>query len=236
MEFQGNKLRHELKYYLHMHEYLALRHRISAAMTMDRNSVDAEGYGIRSLYFDGVHQHSLYDKNNGIFRRNKYRIRIYNGSDAKITLERKSKYGDYISKESAPLSKEEYGLILQGDPSCLSAKEHPLLKEFYVSLAHHGFRPSVIVDYTREAYVYEMGNVRVTFDKRLAAGINTVDLFDPALVLEEALSPALTIMEIKYDSFLPDGIRQIIQPQAHVRSAISKFVICREVGVKHFKD
>ncbi len=180
MEFQGNKLRHELKYYLHMHEYLALRHRISAAMTMDRNSVDAEGYGIRSLYFDGVHQHSLYDKNNGIFRRNKYRIRIYNGSDAKITLERKSKYGDYISKESAPLSKEEYGLILQGDPSCLSAKEHPLLKEFYVSLAHHGFRPSVIVDYTREAYVYEMGNVRVTFDKRLAAGINTVDLFEPS--------------------------------------------------------
>ncbi|MGN7358026.1 polyphosphate polymerase domain-containing protein [Paenibacillus sp. SAF-054] len=236
MEFQGNKLRHELKYYLHLHEYIALRQRISAYLTMDRNSVHPDGYGIRSLYFDGLQQHSLYDKNNGVFRRDKYRIRVYNGSDSKITLERKSKFGDYINKVSAPLTKEEYALILAGDAAFLSDKDHPLLQEFYMALVHSGFRPSVIVDYMREAYIYELGNVRITFDKRLAAGMNTVDVFDPALVLEEALPPALTIMEIKYDSYLPDGIRQLVQPDRHIRSAISKFVICRELGLKHFKE
>lgn len=236
MQFQGNKLRHELKYYLHGHEYMALRHRIGTLLTMDRNSVDADGYGIRSLYFDGTQAHTLYDKNNGVFRRDKYRIRIYNGSSDKITLERKSKFGDYINKEAAPLTREEYESILQGDVEFLASKEHPLLKEFYLATEHRGFRPSVIVDYIREAYVYEPGNVRVTFDKRLTAGVNTIDVFDTNLVLEEALPSALTIMEIKYDAFLPDHVRRIVQLDGHVRSAISKFVICREVGLKHFKE
>lgn len=235
MQFRGKKLRHELKYYLHGHEYLSLRHRISALMMMDRNSINTEGYNVRSLYFDGTQQHSLYDKNNGVFQREKYRIRIYNGSSDKISLERKSKFGDYITKESAPLTREEYECILRGDVQVLADKEHALLKDFYSALAHRNFRPVVIVEYIREAYVYEPGNVRITFDKRLAAGINTYDLFDHRLLLEEALPSSLTILEVKFDSFLPERIRQVVQMNAHVRSAISKYVICREVGIKHFK-
>lgn len=205
-------------------------------MRMDENSVDMDGYGIRSLYFDGPHDHSLYDKNNGIFKRDKYRIRIYNGSDNKITVERKSKFGEYVNKEAAVLTRAEYDSILAGDYECLSKKEDLLLREFYSALVHRAFRPIVIVDYVREAYVYEPGNVRITFDKRLAAGVNTFDVFDPNLVLEEALYAPRTIMEIKYDAFLPANIRQLLQPDKLVRSAISKYVICREVSMKHFKQ
>ncbi|WP_028609410.1 polyphosphate polymerase domain-containing protein [Paenibacillus harenae] len=235
MQFQGRKLRNEMKYYLHAFEYTSLRYKISTLLTMDRNSVDGDGYGIRSLYFDGRHEHSLYDKNNGIFKREKYRIRIYNGSDAKITVERKSKFGDYVCKEAAVISRQQYDAIIAGDYSALSDSVHPLLQDFYSALAYRAFRSVVIVDYIREAYVYEPGNVRITFDKRLAAGVNTIDLFEPDLVLEEALLAHQTIMEVKFDDFLPDPIRKLLQPEKHVRSAISKYVICREIGLKHFK-
>lgn len=235
MQFQRKKLRHEYKYYLHMHEYATLRHRVADMLAMDRHAVGAEGYEIRSLYFDGLHSHALHDKNNGVFGREKYRIRIYNGSAAKITLERKSKFGEYVCKEAAPLTLPEYNAILEGEYLFLKEKGIALLHDFYAVLTR-GFRPVAIVNYVREAYVYEPGNVRITFDKKLSAGINTYDLFHPDLVLEEALSASRTILEIKYDAYLPDHIRKAAQPDNHQRSSISKYVICREVGIKHFKE
>ena len=235
MNLHDKRFRHELKYYLHIFDYLSLRQKVSSVLTIDKNSQTHEGYGIRSLYFDGIHNHSLYDKNNGVFNREKYRIRIYNGSDKKISLERKSKFGDFISKESAPVTRAEYDAILKGNIDVLSGKDQPLIKEFYAALKYRNFLPTVIVDYVREAYVYELGNVRITFDKKMSAGVNTIDLFDPNLMLEEPLLPEQTILEVKFDQFLPDNIRQLVQPERFVRSAISKYVICREVNIKHFK-
>ncbi|SEM29137.1 VTC domain-containing protein [Paenisporosarcina quisquiliarum] len=235
MNLHDKRFRHELKYYLHIFDYLSLRQKVSSVLTIDKNSQTHEGYGIRSLYFDGIHNHSLYDKNNGVFNREKYRIRIYNGSDHKISLERKSKFGDFISKESAPMTRAEYDAILKGNIDVLSGKDQPLIKEFYAALKYRNFLPTVIVDYVREAYVYELGNVRITFDKKMSAGVNTIDLFDPNLMLEEPLLPEQTILEVKFDQFLPDNIRQLVQPERFVRSAISKYVICREVNIKHFK-
>lgn len=237
MQFLGRKLRHELKYYIHPQEYINLRSRVSTMLSLDGNSDSPDGYGIRSLYFDGPHDHSLYDKTNGIFGREKYRIRIYNGSDQTIKLERKSKYGDYVCKEAARLSRKDYDLILVGDvdQSSLRDTDIPLMKDFYRAITGRGFRPAVIVDYTREAYIYEPGDVRITFDKKLSAGINTYDLFDKHLVMTEVLDTTRTIMEIKFNAFLPDTIRLLAQPEAHNRSAISKYVLCREVGMRHYK-
>lgn len=224
-----------MKYYVNIFDYLALRQKVPSLLTLDKNSMNADGYGIRSLYFDGIHNHSLYDKNDGVFNREKYRIRIYNSSDQKISLERKSKYGDFICKESASITLAEYKAILSGDAAVLSDKNDPLLRDFYIALKYRNFKPVVVVDYIREAYVFEPGNVRITFDKRMASGVNTIDLFDTNLILEEALLPEQTVLEIKFDNFFPDVIRQLVQPERFVRSAISKYVMCREVGIKHFK-
>jgi hypothetical protein len=234
MEFLGKKLRHELKYYIHPYEYVTLRQRLAAMLQLDGNSDDKEGYGIRSLYFDGPQNHSLYDKVNGIFGRQKFRIRIYNGEDRTIKLERKSKYGDYVCKEAVQISREEYDRILNRDISFLLAYNHLLIKDFYKAL-QGGYKPAAIVDYVREAYVYELGDVRITFDKMLSAGVNSHDLFDPHLALTEALDSTRTIMEIKYNDFLPEAIRLIVMPDAHNRSSISKYVICRELGYRHFR-
>ncbi|GGF92600.1 polyphosphate polymerase domain-containing protein [Paenibacillus abyssi] len=235
MEFLGNKLRHELKYYLHVHDYAALRQVVSTLLTLDSYSIDHNGYGIRSLYFDGLHNHALHDKADGIFSREKYRIRCYNGSDRVINLERKSKFGEYVCKDNAKLTREEYESILSGDYDWMKGHPSELIADFHHALSLRYFRPAVIVDYQREAYVYEPGNVRITFDKYLSAGINTFQLFDPGLVFVEALETPVTIMEIKFDRFLPDLIRSIIRPDAHNRAAISKYLLCREVTIRQHK-
>ena len=230
------KFRTEHKYYLHIHDYASLHHRVSSLLMLDRHSTSSEGYNIRSLYFDSPHSHALQDKNNGVFKRDKYRIRAYNGSDSVISVERKSKFGDYVRKESARITRGEYDAILHGDYDCLIRKDEVLLNEFYAALASRNFRPSAIVDYWRAAYVYELGNVRITFDKKLSAGTNSYDLFDPNLVLKEAIEVPRTILEVKFDSYLPDHIRRIVQPDNHIRSSISKYVICKEVNLKYFKE
>ncbi|MEG0471202.1 MAG: polyphosphate polymerase domain-containing protein [Solibacillus sp.] len=235
MAFENKHFRHELKYYITYFEMIALRKKVSSFLSLDKNATSPEGYNIRSLYFDGMHDHSLHDKNDGIFAREKYRIRIYNESDAIIKLERKSKYGDYVNKEAAPLTRGEYDAILRGEYSCLKERPEALIQDFYRALEFRQFQPRVIVDYTREAYIYALGNVRITFDKELRAGISGIDLFDKNIVYQEILYPEQVILEVKYDDFLPDVIRQLLQPERLTRSAISKYVLCRERTIQYFK-
>ena len=235
MDFKNRKFRHEMKYYINYIEMHTLKAKVSTVLTLDKNSKTPEGYNIRSLYFDGMHHHALYDKNDGIFGREKYRIRIYNGEDYIINLERKSKYGDYVNKESARLSRADYDSIIQGQYEPLRIRPEPLIQDFYRALQYRLFRPRVIVDYIREAYVFEPGNVRITFDKELRAGINGIDLFDDRIIYEDILYPEQVILEVKFDDFLPDTIRQLVQPERFVRSAISKYVLCRERTIQYFK-
>jgi hypothetical protein len=224
----GNMLRHELKYYIHPHEYVGLRSRLRALLPLDRHSVSDEGYHIRSLYFDDVRESALYDKLNGYFQRKKYRIRIYNVSDRIIRLERKSKWNEYVLKESAALTRGQVYRLLEGDIDWLADEGQRLLTDFYRDLKEGAMKPSVIVDYIREAYVDEPTNTRITFDKQLAAGLHSFDLFDPNLATWEAIQGPRMIMEVKFHRFLPGTIRSLAQVSAHQRSTISKYVLCKE--------
>lgn len=87
-------------------------------------------------------------------------------------------------------------------------------------------RPKIIVDYLREAYFLDEGNVRITFDKQLQAGTHSVDMFDPNLILTTILPKNILIMEVKYDDFLPAFVRRILKGQPKDHCAISKFLLC----------
>ncbi|MCR8657586.1 polyphosphate polymerase domain-containing protein [Paenibacillus endoradicis] len=228
MRLRGQRLRTEQKYYLHLHDYIAMRSRISTALQLDEHSITSDGYNIRSLYFDDAKRTAIETKNDGVFKRQKFRIRTYNDSDSYISIERKSKIGEFVAKEAVQITREQYDGIIDGNYEFLYQSKEPLCRDFYVALQTYGYRPTTIVDYWREAYVYSYGNVRITFDKRLAVGSNSTNLFEPQLSHAEVLSPAVTIMEVKYDDVLPDNIRQLLRPTSHNRSSISKYVLCRE--------
>lgn len=62
--------------------------RLNIALKKDPHA-GKNGYMIRSLYFDDYWMSAYQEKSMGVLDRKKYRIRIYNYSDATIKLERK---------------------------------------------------------------------------------------------------------------------------------------------------
>jgi hypothetical protein len=224
----NNKFRHEFKYYINYFEYETLKRKLSTILKNDKFSDENGNYHIRSLYFDNVHNEALFDKQAGILERKKYRIRIYNLNDSVIKLEKKSRVGQFIKKKSISLSKAEFSGIMKNDISFMKNSDSELLKEFYFDAVSSLYKPKVIVDYIREAYVWPPGNVRITFDKSLKTGLYSSDIFNRDVPVISALDEPVMILEVKYDHFLPDFIRNMLQISSSTRYAISKYVICRK--------
>lgn len=228
MEYQNNKLRHELKYYINEAAYYDLRGLLKTLFLPDENMKNENGYGIRSMYFDDYENSCAKDKEDGVRLRHKYRVRIYDGSDQVIKLERKSKFDSYISKISASLTLDEYRRILNHDYSFLPFMRKEVCTDLFCAYKTKLMRPTVVVDYQREAYYLREGNVRITFDKHLRGGMNCMDMFDPNLILTSVLPRNILIIEVKYDDYLPDFVRRILKGHTKNYSAISKFLICTD--------
>lgn len=223
----GIQFRHELKYRISNGEKQIIKKRLDEVLKKDEHAVQGI-YRIRSLYFDDFWNSAYEDKLSGIAVREKYRIRFYEYNDAHIKLECKHKQGNYIYKEAASLTREETERILQSDFSFLAERKEELCKRFYYQCISRLLRPRVIVDYVREPYIYEAGDVRITFDSEIREAQFLGDLFDPYLPSHAVMDAGELIMEVKYTSFLPEFIRQIIPAGASDYTAASKYVMCYE--------
>lgn len=222
------EFRHEWKHEISYSDLLALRARLGAVMERDQHAVNGS-YEIRSLYFDNLEDKALREKINGVNCREKFRVRYYNGDLSQIVLEKKSKQNGLCRKEQARLSREEARAIAEGALSELKGSLAPLVWELCFKMTTQGLRPRTIVDYTREPFVYAPGNVRVTLDYNIRTGMNGTDFLDPDCVTVPA-GDAPAILEVKWDSFLPSMIRDLVQvPRTHT-SAFSKYAACRIYG------
>ena len=221
--------RHELKYFINPAELIALRHRLMPVLAMDKHCRGVNrDYSIRSLYFDDVSDTAYYDKQMGVMHRDKYRIRIYNHSDQVIFLERKRKAGEFIQKSSVRITRNLAERIIAGNAAGLEKTGVPLLQDLYAQMKLNLLRARVIVDYEREAYVHPAENVRITFDKHVRSGLYSHDLFDPNLPTVRALQDGREVLEVKYDRYMPDFISGLLYDLPAERSAISKYVLCRQ--------
>ena len=229
MDYNGRRLRHEQKYYISYGEYYNLVSKLSAVLKRDGNYGD-KGYFIRSLYFDDMYNSSYYEKEAGNFTRSKYRIRIYNYSDkyGDIKLEQKCKIDRYIAKSSLVISKDQFYDIIDGGGEFLLDNRKKVAKDFYIATRYRLLRPSVIVDYYRDAFTMEEGNVRITFDMALQSGLAGIGFLDPKAVFVPAIEPGRMVLEVKYDAFLPSFIADALQI-GHIRTgAFSKYAVCRK--------
>ncbi len=219
--------RHELKYFINDTEREMIKRRLDVLLPRDSHAVGG-GYKIRSLYFDDRWESAYTEKLSGVESRKKYRIRIYNDSDSVIQLERKRKEGSCIQKVSAPLSRTETDMLLTGRYDFLLGRQEALCKDFYRECVVNGMKPSVIVDYEREPYVYSYGTVRITFDMHVRAGVFSDDLFDAKVPVLELMEPGQLIMEVKYTEYLPELIRDLLPVADSVQMAYSKYALCYE--------
>lgn len=223
------KMRHEYKYPINYMDYLVLKQRLDAVMKKDPHTGKNGMYHIRSLYFDTPDDKALKEKIDGVNKREKFRIRFYNGNDSVIHLEKKSKINGLCNKKSVPITREETEKILAGDISWMGTEtERPLLSELYSKMKSQLLQPKTLVDYERIPYVFSAGNVRITIDKNIRTGVYQKDFFD---VFVPTVSASETVLlEVKYDAFIPQFILDILQLNSRRTQAFSKYAACRIYG------
>ena len=220
--------RHEWKIEINTADLLALRSRLRILMEPDEHAVDGR-YLIRSLYFDTPADRALREKIDGVNRREKFRIRYYNGDTRFLSLEKKSKWNSLCNKQAVQITAEQAQAIAEGNIPQIQQNAPPLLQELCYKMKTEGLQPKVVVDYTREPFVYRPGNVRVTFDHGIRTGLRCTDFLNADLVTVPA-GDAPILMEVKWDTFLPDVIRDAIQLTGRRSSAFSKYAQCRIYG------
>ena len=219
------QFRHEVKHEITHHEALILRQRLRAVMQPDSHAVNGR-YEIRSLYFDNLDDKALREKLDGINIREKYRIRFYNHDHSDIHLERKFKHGGLGYKETADLTAEQAQAIASGDVEWMRSSTNEVILGFYTRIRNEGLKAKVIVDYTREPFVFAPGNVRVTLDYGIRTGMSCTDFLNPDCVTVP-IESSPCILEVKWDNYLPDVIRDVIQLESRQSGAFSKYAACR---------
>ncbi|MDL2257926.1 polyphosphate polymerase domain-containing protein [Eubacteriales bacterium OttesenSCG-928-K08] len=221
--------RHELKYYISQIEYELLSRKLSLTMNRDKFALKDGKYFIRSLYFDNLDNDAISEKLDGEDKRDKYRLRIYNLKDDVIKLEQKHKQGSFIQKNSLSITRAECDALIEGDYTPLLRRNEQLAKQFYAIFRLQNLKPCVIVDYWREAYVFPVEDVRITFDLDVRTAYRATGIFDPELPTYPATEQGYTVLEIKFNRYLPGYIRALIQPIENAqRSAISKYCLSRK--------
>lgn len=192
---------------------------------IDENANNGE-YQIRSLYFDDRSESAYFDKENGVNNRKKWRIRVYNYDMNTIKLECKHKAGSGIYKESTALSIDKYKKILSGKDFEFLKCGDDLQKKFYIELIDNGLKPKVIVDYERVPYVYKYGNVRITFDKHVRAGIGSYQIENEKVPTQSVFTKGEVILEFKYTQYMPAIFQDILSHEVENEMAVSKYVMC----------
>ena len=222
------RYRHEWKHILSYQDLLQIRMRMSALARPDPHATDGK-YLIRSLYFDNLKDKALSEKIDGVNRREKFRIRYYDLNPDVIHLEKKSRLNGLGSKFSAPLSRAQAQAIVDGDTEWMKDSEHSLIKELYLKMQYQGMRPKTIVDYTREPFIFDPGNVRVTLDYNIRTGMQCTDFLNPSCITVPVPDDPI-LLEVKWDDFLPDIIRDAVQLTDTRVTAFSKYAQCRSYG------
>lgn len=219
------KGRYELKHYINYCDVLQLRARLPFVASLDRNCGTENGYRIRSLYFDNYNDKALKEKIEGVNKREKFRLRLYDNDTSFIRLEKKSKKNGICYKESAVIREDQCKRLIEGDIAVLKEMDTPLCLELYTKMHYQQLRPKNIVDYWREAYVYHAGNVRITLDYDIRASFNIQDF----LMANPVFVPVtdVYILEVKYDNFLPEIIRGIVSLSSRRSAAFSKYAVTR---------
>lgn len=221
--------RNEIKHVITPGDRAAVCAALKVVAQLDPHAREKGYYTVRSLYFDNLADKALREKIDGVNRREKFRIRCYNGDTSFLRLEKKVKQDGAGYKVACTISKEEAQRIIDGDVAWMASAGRPLLAELYAKMKTQGLRPRTIVDYERIPFVYGPGNVRVTVDYNIRTGLGCTSFLDPACVTIPAGGNEI-ILEVKWDNYLPTVIRHAVHLRGRRAEAYSKYSASRIYG------
>lgn len=228
------KFRHELKYLCSAAELKMLEVRLQDVMKPDPHTDESGCYLIRSTYFDDLYDRCLNENESGVSPREKWRVRIYNCSDRRISLECKRKEYGMIRKTSCLITRDQYERMSHLEPVPITGDNPPLLNRMLLQQQTRLMQPKVIVQYLRRPFVCDEGNVRVTFDMNITSS-SAYDRFFEEEIPERAVLPkGQHLLEVKFDEYLPDYIYHAIQMTNMRLETFSKYYLCRQYNLQGY--
>lgn len=230
---QKKLFRHELKFCMSEKELFMIEKRIEQLCRKDAHVGEGGIYNIRSIYFDTINDRYLHETVCGVDKRKKYRIRIYDKNPEVIKLECKRTERGMKNKEYSDITKEQCLQLMRGNIMIPCEKNQNVLQQLQYEHMQNLLQPKVMVEYLRTPYIYEVGNVRITFDRNIASSHYIDQFFEDNLHKRIVLSEGYSILEVKYDEVLPYTIQELINANMSMRRvSFSKYVMSRQNGLR----
>lgn len=223
---EQTKYRNEMKYICSQAQLGLIENRIKDICHLDSHGGVEGTYLVTSVYFDNYDNNCYYENENGVDPREKFRIRVYDRKMDHILLECKHKQFGKTFKEACSITQTQCHAILHRGWFDIVESE-PLLNRFYIARRTKLLLPKVIVEYERTAYIYPQGNVRITFDRYIAAS-SQIDNFGQKGTRRPVMPGGQHILEVKYDELLPDYLYNALQVDHLRQTTFSKYYICRQ--------
>lgn len=222
------KYRNELKFVCAENDLIVMEKKISHICRRDDHTDDLGRYVVRSLYFDTFSDRCYRENLAGSDNRKKYRIRVYNNDTSVIKLECKYSIHGRKAKESCTISRHQCEALMKGEVPEASSETQELLQRFILERQLELLKPKVIVEYIRTPYVYPIGNVRITFDRKIRSSPDIRNFLEERVVGCPILPGDISVLEVKYDDVLPGAILQLLTSDGKLnRSSFSKYALCR---------
>lgn len=220
-------LRQEKKFLINIEDFLRLSHKLEQILIQDVHN-GTHGYIIRSLYFDTIYDQDYFEKAAGTELRRKIRLRVYDPAGDFAMMEMKQKQGDQQFKRSLRVSREDGEAISRGDYTPLLGYDDPFASECYAMMNARSYRPVTLVEYHRKAFIAKENNIRVTFDNQIVATESCFDVFSPNLNMNPVMDRFDVVLEVKFNGFLLDYIRRLINDVDRSELSVSKYVLARQ--------
>lgn len=225
-----SKYRSEWKYVCSEGQLELLKSRLSRLLYFDRYSGEDGQYCVRSLYFDDYFDTCAKQNEGALPDRYKWRIRYYDGVESKyIHLEKKVKHGGRGRKFSCALSEEECRALIDCRPELIMwQNNNETLRKFCVDIMTKGFRPKVIIEYDRLAFVEPISDVRITFDTNISASNDFDEFLEGTYKRIPLQENRRHVLEVKFDDILPSYIRNIVESYGMQQTSFSKYYLGRK--------
>lgn len=218
-------MRSETKYLLSRSDAARIKEKLLLVMKPDSYSENGS-YRVRSLYFDTPDLADMFDKDVGAYSRKKVRLRIYDTAQENAKLELKEKRGGVQRKRSVWVTRAMCERLRNGDLSVLANRGNEFLDEMYLLMTLNVYRPYIVVEYDRQAFCYEFGDVRITFDSNVRTSRSNLDLFDSDMQFISVYPDV--VMEVKYTGFFPEILSDILSDVNPIRDSVSKYYLSAE--------
>lgn len=212
-------MRREIRYSINYMEYQKIMQLLKKVMAKDKNAKTDGTYKIKTMYLDNYYGEVRTAKKQDINSVKKYRVRMYNDNIESIYLERKTNENGYILKKKIPIDKKTVENIIVGDIKDLLEEELSLKSELYLAMNLKQLRPSFVLQYERIAFTDDVSRARITIDKNIQSTTNCYKFFENI----EGTHNENMILEVKYETYLPNYIRDIIKTIESKQISSSKF-------------